>query len=129
MKKNGGCKNRATEYLISSLSGITIFIRLEVCTAVGRMRMTRKMTLVFHDEDLYTQLKIEAVKRRTTASDIVADAVREWLESCEDAELAPVIEASRTEWKEKGGRPWSEAEREIEESINRRKGAAEAKGV
>jgi hypothetical protein len=57
----------------------------------------------------------------------VAKAVREWLESCEDAELAPVIEASRTEWKEKGGRPWSEAEREIEESINRRKGAAEAK--
>ena len=67
--------------------------------------MKRKMTLVFHDEDLYTQLKIEAVKRRTTASDIVSDAVREWLESREDAELLPVIEAARTEWEEKGGRP------------------------
>ena len=82
--------------------------------------MKRKMTLVFHDEDLYTQLKIEAVRRRTTASDIVADAVREWLESREDAELVPAIEVARTEWKEKGGRPWSEAEREIEKSIDRR---------
>ena len=91
--------------------------------------MKRKMTLVFHDEDLYTQLKIEAVKRRTTASDIVADAVREWLESHEDAELLPAIEAARTEWEEKGGRPWSEAEREIEESVSRREEAAEAKRV
>ena len=84
--------------------------------------MKRKMTLVFHDEDLYTQLKIEAVKRRTTASDIVADAVREWLESREDTELLPAIDAARTEWKEKGGRPWSEAERELEESISHREG-------
>jgi len=84
--------------------------------------MKRKMTLVFHDEDLYTQLKIEAVRRRTTASDIVADAVREWLESREDAELLPEIEAVRTEWKEKGGRPWSEAERELEESVSHREG-------
>ena len=84
--------------------------------------MKRKMTLVFHDEDLYTQLKIEAVKRRTTASDIVADAVREWLESREDAELLPAIEAARTEWEEKGGRPWSEAERDLEESVSHREG-------
>ena len=91
--------------------------------------MKRKMTLVFHDEDLYTQLKIEAVRRHTTASDIVADAVREWLESREDAELVPAIEAAKAEWKEKGGRPWSEAEREIEESIDRREGATETKRV
>ena len=91
--------------------------------------MKRKVTLVFHDEDLYTQLKIEAIRRRTTASNIVADAVREWLESREDAELLPTIEAARTEWKEKGGRPWSEAERELEEAVNRREGAAEAKRV
>lgn len=67
--------------------------------------MKRKMTVVFHDENLYTELKIEAIKRRTAASEIVADAVREWLESHEDAELLPVIEAGRKEWKEKGGRP------------------------
>ena len=84
--------------------------------------MKRKMTVVFHDEDLYTQLKIEAVRRRTAASDIVSDAVREWLESREDAELLPTIEAARTEWEEKGGRPWAEAERELEESVSHREG-------
>lgn len=85
--------------------------------------------MVFHDEDLYTQLKIEAVRRRTAASDIVADAVREWLESREDAELLPVIESARKEWQEKGGRPWSQAEQELEDSVKLREGASEAKSV
>jgi hypothetical protein len=84
--------------------------------------MKRKMTVVFHDEDLYKQLKIEAVKRSITASDIVAEAVREWLESREDAELLPEIKAARTEWEEKGGRPWSEVERELEETISKGEG-------
>ncbi len=79
--------------------------------------MTRKMTVVFHDEDLYTRLKIEAVKRRTAASDIVADAVREWIESREDAGLLSIVEDARREWKEKGGRPWAEVEREVARSI------------
>ncbi|MBN1188960.1 MAG: hypothetical protein JXA46_04345 [Dehalococcoidales bacterium] len=91
--------------------------------------MKRKMTLVFHDEELYIQLKIEAIRRHTTASDIVADAVREWLENREDAELVPAIEAARTEWQENGGRPWSEAEQEIEKSIDRREGATGTKRV
>jgi len=91
--------------------------------------MSRKMTVVFHNEELYTYLKVEAARRHMPASEIIADAVSEWLESREDAELVPAIEAARTEWKEKGGRPWSEAEQEIEESINRREGAAEAKRV
>ena len=89
--------------------------------------MTRKMTVVFHDEDLYTHLKVEAARRHTAASEIITDAVRHWLENREDADLLPVIEAASTEWREKGGRPWSEAERELEESIARREGAAEAK--
>lgn len=91
--------------------------------------MSRKMTVVFHDEDLYTYLKVEAARRHMPASEIIADAVSEWLESREDAELLPTIEAARTEWKEKGGRPWSEAERELEKSVSRREGAAEAKRV
>jgi len=91
--------------------------------------MSRKMTVVFHNEDLYTCLKVEAARRHMPASEIIADAVREWLESREDAELVPAIEAASTEWREKGGRPWSEAEREIEESIDRREGSAEAKRV
>ncbi len=89
--------------------------------------MSRRMTVVFHDEELYTQLKVEAARRHIAASDIIAQATNDWLESREDAELLPVIEAARTEWGEKGGRPWSEAERELEESISRREGAAEAK--
>ncbi len=91
--------------------------------------MSRKMTVVFHDEELYTYLKVEAARRHTAASEIITDAVRQWLENREDAELLPVIEATRTEWKEKGGRPWSEAEREIEKSIDRSEGVAEAKRV
>jgi hypothetical protein len=91
--------------------------------------MKRKVTLVFHDEDLYTRLKIEAIRRRITASEIVADAVGEWLESHEDAELLPVIDSARAEWKEKGGRPWSEAEHELDKSFSRREGRARAKRV
>jgi len=91
--------------------------------------MKRKVTLVFHDEELYTQLKIEAVKRRTTASDIVSDAVREWLESREDADLEPVIESARAEWKEKGGRPWAAAEQELAESIYRNEDDSKARRV
>ena len=91
--------------------------------------MKRKMTVVFHDEDLYTQLKIEAVRWHIAASNIVADAVQEWLESHEDAELLPAIEAARTEWKKKGGRPWSEVERELEDSADHHEVAARAKRV
>jgi len=91
--------------------------------------MSRKMTVVFHNENLYTYLKVEAARRHIPASEIIADAVSEWLESREDAELLPAIEAARTEWKEKGGRSWSESERELEESISRREGDGEAKCV
>ena len=91
--------------------------------------MTRKMTVVFHDEELYTDLKVEAARRHTAASEIITDAVRQWLENREDADLLPLIEAARGEWKEKGGRPWSEAERELEESIARREEGTEAKRV
>lgn len=91
--------------------------------------MKRKMTVVFHDEDLYTELKIEAVRRHMAASAIVADAVREWLESREAADLLPDIEAARIEWKEKGGRPWSEIEREIEDSVKHHERAIRAKRV
>jgi hypothetical protein len=95
----------------------------------GRIDMKRKVTLVFHDEDLYTQVKIEAVKRRTTMSGIVADAVREWLESHEDSELIPVIESARVEWQEKGGRSWSEVENDVEKAIDSKERFAGEKSV
>jgi hypothetical protein len=87
------------------------------------------MTVVFHDEELYTYLKVEAARRHMAASEIITDAVREWLESREDAELLPIIESARSEWKEKGGRPWSEVERELEEVVTQRERATEAKSV
>ncbi|MBI2830109.1 MAG: hypothetical protein HYX81_03015 [Chloroflexi bacterium] len=82
--------------------------------------MSRKMTVVFHDEELYTDLKVEAARRHIAASDIVAEAVREWLDAREDEELVPLIEAARAEYVEKGGRPWAEVEQEWEEEIARR---------
>ena len=91
--------------------------------------MSKRMTVVFHNEDLYTYLKVEAARRHRPASDIIAEAVREWLESREDAELLPVVEAARTEWQEKGGRPWNDAEQELEEAVSRREREAESKSV
>jgi len=78
------------------------------------------MTVVFHDEDLYTELKVQAVRRRQPANQIVAEAVREWLESREDAQLLPAIKSARAEWKEKGGRPWAEVEAELDNTIVKR---------
>ena len=82
--------------------------------------MSRRMTVVFHNEDLYTDLKIEAVRQRKPASELIAEAVHEWMENREDAELLPVIETARAEWQGKGGRPWTEVEREIKEAISKR---------
>jgi hypothetical protein len=84
--------------------------------------MSRRMTVVFHNDELYTELKIAAVRRRLTASEIIAEAVAEWLESREDATLVPVIRAARTEYQEKGGRPWDEVRQEINRSIAKRNG-------
>ena len=91
--------------------------------------MSRRMTVVFHDDELYTSLKVEAARLHKPASEIVGEAVRRWLESREDAALLPAIEAARAEWKEKGGRPWSEVERELDEAVRGREREAEARGV
>ncbi len=89
----------------------------------------RKMTVVFQDEDLYTQLKIEAIKRRTPASNIVAEAVREWMESRYDASLLPEIKSRRQEWQEKGGRSWEDVESDLEINVNKRQPTSEEKRV
>jgi Arc/MetJ-type ribon-helix-helix transcriptional regulator len=95
----------------------------------GRIEMSRKMTVVFHDEELYTYLKVEAARRHTAASEIIRDAVRQWLENQEDAELLPMIESARNEWEKKGGRPWSEVEQEMEEEVIAREKEPEARRV
>ena len=75
--------------------------------------MVRRMTVVFHDEELYTALKVEAARRHRPASHLVAEAVREWLERQEDAEWVPLVEEARAEWRAKGGRPWEEVEADL----------------
>lgn len=37
--------------------------------------MSRRMTIVFDDEELYTQLKVEAARSHRPAKDLVADAL------------------------------------------------------
>ena len=49
--------------------------------------MSRRMTVVFDDEGLYTALKVAAVRSGQHAKDIVAQAVRDWLQAREDEEL------------------------------------------
>ena len=65
--------------------------------------MSKRMTIVFDDEELYTAVKVEAVRKGRHAKDIVAEAVREWLESREDEELRSGLEEIRAEWKREGG--------------------------
>ena len=63
--------------------------------------MSKRMTVVFKDENIYTHLKVEAAKRNINASDIVSEAVVEWIESQEDLELSPLIKSSQEEVKSK----------------------------
>jgi hypothetical protein len=86
----------------------------------GGIKMSRKMTVVFHDEELYTDLKVEAARRHKAASEIVAEAVQEWLDAREDEELLPLIKESIAEYEMKGGRPWADFEKELEEKLAKR---------
>ena len=82
--------------------------------------MVKKMTVVFHDEELYTNLKIEAVRRNRPASEIISEAVREWLEAKEDEELIPMAESAIADWEEHGGFKLEEVDREIAEARSKR---------
>ena len=75
--------------------------------------MTKKMTVVFHDEELYTELKMEAVKRNISASEIVSEAVLDWLQTKEDEELVPMAESAIAEWEQNGGHKLEDVDREI----------------
>ncbi len=61
------------------------------------------MTVIFEDEALYTALKVEAARKGRHAKDIVAEAVREWLETLEDEELRAGLDEARREWEQQGG--------------------------
>lgn len=63
----------------------------------------KRMTVLFDDEALYTAVKVEAARRNLPLKVLVTEALREWLETQEDGELLPVIEAARAGWREHGG--------------------------
>ena len=91
--------------------------------------MSKRMTVIFEDEALYTALKVEAARKGRHAKDIVAEAVHEWLEAREDEELRADLEERRAEWKEKGGRSWATVERDLERAVSRREKEAKATSV
>ena len=66
--------------------------------------MSKRMTVVFDDEGLYTALKAAAVRSGQHAKDIVAQPVRDWLPAREDEELQAGLAESRREWERDGGR-------------------------
>ena len=63
----------------------------------------KKMTAVFDDDALYTTVKVEAARRNQPVKKLVCQALTEWLEAQEDAELLSEIETARAEWQQKGG--------------------------
>ncbi len=71
------------------------------------------MTVIFKDENIYTHLKVEAAKRDINASDIVSEAVVEWIESREDIELAPLIKGSQKEVRKSGTKSWDKLKKEF----------------
>lgn len=82
--------------------------------------MSRKMTVVFHNEELYTDLKVEAARRHIPASDIIAEAVQQWLNEKESEELLPLHLEALAEYEKKGGRTWDEVKKDIEEELAQR---------
>ncbi len=46
----------------------------------------KRVTLVVEDEDLYTAVKVQAVKQHRTLREVIHEAMAQWLEAQEDAE-------------------------------------------
>ena len=73
-------------------------------------------SITLEDEVLSTAIREEAARRQTTPAELLNQAVREWLESQEDAEIIPELDAARREWEAKGGQEASEFFRQLRES-------------
>ncbi|MSQ07861.1 MAG: hypothetical protein EXR57_05655 [Dehalococcoidia bacterium] len=65
--------------------------------------MSKRMTVVFDDEALYTAVKVEAARTGRHATDIVAQALYKWLEAQKDADLSEGLDEIRGELKRVGG--------------------------
>ena len=64
--------------------------------------MSKRMTVVFDDEELYIALKVEAARTGRHAKDIVAEALIEWLEAKEDEELSQGLDEVWDEMQREG---------------------------
>ena len=82
--------------------------------------MSKRMTVVFDDEDLYKAIKFEAVRTGRPAKDLISQAMREWLEEQEDAELRVGLDEIREDLKKNGGREVGEFFRELRASRTRK---------
>jgi hypothetical protein len=67
--------------------------------------MSKRMTVVFDDEELYTAIKVEAARRNTPAKDIVAAAVKGWLEEQEELEDIEIARREIESYDREGGIP------------------------
>lgn len=66
--------------------------------------MTRRMTVVFDDEELYTALKVDAARTHRPAKDIVADALAIYFEATQD-ECEALLQRSREQGGARRARP------------------------
>ena len=74
--------------------------------------MSRRMTVVFDDEELYTTLKVEAARSHRPAKDIVAEALELFFEASAD-EREPIATRARMKVYARQGGP--AVERVLEE--------------
>ncbi len=65
--------------------------------------MSRRMTIVFDDEELYTALKVQAARNHRPAKDIVADALVMLFEASPDEQQAIMTRARGREVARRGG--------------------------
>jgi len=65
--------------------------------------MSRRMTIVFDNEELYTALKVEAARTHRTAKDIVADALEMLFEATADERDAIITRARMKAFARRGG--------------------------
>jgi hypothetical protein len=92
---------------------IRLYVQAYRRTGVQEDAMAKRMTVVFDDEELYTALKVEAARRNIPAKEIVAEALREWMELQEDLEDLATYEERMAEYERTGGIPHEQVIKEM----------------
>jgi plasmid stability protein len=67
--------------------------------------MTRRMTIVFDDEELYTALKVAAARSHRPAKDLVADALQIMFEASTEEHDTILMRARMKGYARQGGTP------------------------